>query len=679
MPRRPWLSRVVLVLPLLASSPALASHVTLVPAPQRPAETALRRSTRQLPRLEERWRCECHPKNAVVDDGVVYVLGYHRLFAVRATDGALVWDGGPETATAPHGAEPVLTEDRVAAVFGSEVVLRDRATGLEIARVDLEQRVEELTGPPLVASLWRPGDNQTRELVRIDAASGQILSRRDLGTSPRLQRSQGHLYATRYQGDESFLTRLDSETLATLDQWAAPGGYPASDLRFIQHRGKPADQERPGALGFEVTTFDPASEAWHAIEVESDGGVQATDTPGFAHLQGRDGQPRGLLRYEPSTGRVLWERPLLCRPGPLLMTRNHLVAPCGWESGGAGLFLFLDPRTGDVLETLEGPERLRSIVTVADDLWIVATDEAIVAFDPSARAPSRASSVPLVEAIDRILDGIYPSSPTVDSSDVEALLSLGPEALPLLSDRLPAGALARSMALATALGGAEYRPAAPKVAALLDDLPPPEDRSSWRREAIAHPPERRLLEILATIGGPEQASSAGRILLDPKQPWLIRREAAFTLAAIADPPSLEWLDRFAHQLPPGRSGGEPAHPPEPRATASPRSDEEAIRDAIRQHLSWFGQGDGPLSLCPPGSPGPASREETAVASCRRVTIEEVDAVDGARAVADLLPLREGERRYVVRFGDPPWDEKSFYRVRRVGERWVVRSVWDWVR
>jgi hypothetical protein len=201
---------------------------------------------------------------------------------------------------------------------------------------------------------------------------------------------------------------------------------------------------------------------------------------------------------------------------------------------------------------------------------------------------------------------------------------------------------------------------------------------------VAHPPERLLLKVLADLGGSEQAPSVGRILLDSRQPWLVRQEAAFALAAIADPPALSWLDRFAtlRRMAKKISEGDD-EPPSLGAAADQRdttADLEAasIRDAIRRHLAWFGSGEGPTAVCPLGSSWPETFDQAREDECLSIRIEEVDAVEGAREIADRLPLEEEDRRYVVTF-EPGWRAaKSLYRVRPIGDRWLVRSVWHWV-
>jgi hypothetical protein len=282
--------------------------------------------------------------------------------------------------------------------------------------------------------------------------------------------------------------------------------------------------------------------------------VYATPQLGFAEMPAEwNGQPRGLVRYDPGTGAVLWSAPLPCRPGQPAEADGRLVVPCGWESGGAGLLLFLDPGSGEVLETLEAPSPVSSIYSAADT-WVLVTDDAVVAVDPTRRALPRAKTEPVDEAVDRILKGIRHTSPLVHPGDVESLLALGSAAWPTMTDRLPATRLAAAVTLAQA----------------------------------------------------------------------------------------------------------------------------SIRDAIRRHLEWFGSGEGPTAVCSLGSSWPETLDQAREDECLSIRIEEVDAVEGAREIADRLPLGERERRYVVEF-EPGWRVvTSLYRVRPIGDRWLVRSVWNWV-
>lgn len=655
-PRVAALTLVALLLPAtLGASPVIHQYVG-EPADER----AIRRSVRQLPALAEVWRCDCRPRASAVADGLVHVLGWRRSFALDAEDKTVLWDRKQESSVGPPVAGPLVLDDRVAVVWGDELVLYHRGIGVEIARVPLGgRRVEALVGPPLAALTTGPAAGEW-QLVRVDPAGGTVIARAPLGGHPRIAVQDGRLWVARAEEETgAVLLELDPETLAPVGRRALPAGM----TRLQAHDGTLyAFGSRYDRFSFVPLPVEPedGSGVGEAVTIRGHELTIPSEDLGFAYTApGWDSRPRELVRYDPADGSELWRTTFPCSPGPRLVEGDRIVQACGWHEGGDGLVFLLDAATGEVREVLHGPSGVRSIER-AGSHWIFTTDERVVAVDPERRTPPAAENEPMDDAVDRIVGAIRQTIPLVLPGDVEKLLALGPAAWPAMTTRLPGADLPAALTMAEALGEIRHRPAAAAVAGRLGSLPPLDRRRDWPGEARVHPPEITLLQALARIGGADEVPAVAAVLLDPEQPWRVRQEAAFALVGIGEDVFVQ-LDRL----------GEPEGPAQ--AAAAPRDLEAAWRRAIREHLVRFGEGDGPRPLCPPDATPPSVTTDCLAFEVRRLEDEE-----GAAAASAALEVQPDERLLVVVFAGGSYPRKSFFLLTPVGDRWAVRGVWPWI-
>ena len=687
----------VLLAPAAASAPDRAA--------ERPEETDLR----SLPSLVARWECHCRAQGMTLAGDAVVVQEYRRLFALGAETHELLWDRKLEEASGfPRG--PLALPGRIAATWGDRLLLVDAATGVEIADLTFDGRVEHLAGPPLAVVVRRPAEGEgsgsfVDEMVRIDAESGVVIARRevpahDLVGVPAAAGSPSRLLVIGYgpreappEEREGRLLELSAEDLSTLRSWPGATGH------FIPYDRADADRllvpfgyrdgatiVRPydlasGELGEPLPPRPQDGRFLHDLDLE----LQAT--------AGSDpAEPQAVRRIDPATGDVLWETEIPGRPGGWVRERGLLHLHTRPFERGRGLLLTLDLATGAVQRMAYG---LREVGTIErwGDLLILASGDGIVAVDADELGPPEREIRPVEAEVDRILERLARSHmPFAEPGADQDLLALGEEALPLLAARFEKLPIGSAEVVASVFGQAAYQPAAPLVArrlAIESGSFPGESA-----EASRHRTEHALLRALGRIGGAEEIDEVAAVLLDDERPLPVRERAAFALAEMGAEAGLAevlpWLDRFYRRraVADRKERSEGAGPAP--ADAEPRSEEDHIRLAIVRHWAAFKgeRNEGPLCVVseralewPAGGAGrkvltlppEEKREDCHRLEARPATEEEL--AEHQRRQRELSP---GERLWILNESSGGWAaQASWVVVRRVGDRWLVRDLSLW--
>lgn len=706
---------------LLIALATLASGASGAQAPPDLLDPDL--DVRSLPSLVVRWTCNCNPAGATVGPapggGAVYVQGYRRFFALDAETHDVLWDHKIESsgrALAP----PLLLDDRLAVVYADRLFLVEPVSGVIVAEVELEGRIDRAVGPPLTVA-YRPRSEDTRplerEIVRIDEASGRVLVRRRLEILD-LEAEDGRVLAVRAvspppapaadpPSEPDRLLELSPDDLATLRSWPGAGAH------FLD----PSRGEGGLRVPFERTDDGPRYVRLEALG-EHGPGEEALEAPrpydGWSSLDpelrvkvprgGAQEEPAALRRVDPRTGETLWTRLLPHRVRATLWDGGRILVHTRPRDGGRGLLVGLDAETGEVLTAAYGLAGVRSLERWGDLLIAVAA-ERVVAFEADAFGPPEAQVRPVAEEVDRLLARLEGRrAPRAHPDVFQELDALGPDAHPLLLARLPALAPQAALTVAGVLGQAGYEPAAPRLAELLLEFPdPPEDApDEWHH---SHP-KAAILRHLAPVAGEDQLPAIGAVLLDDEEAPQVHEQALAALAEIGTPEVLPWLERFygLTDQAEGRLATDPERPdtdgdgrpdaldPAPRGGAEPETEEERIRRAVVRHyaafrkrhesgpfcviserpLEWSGRGFGKILL--PVRPGsdPEVHRRCQTLAARPATDEEA-----GQSREQLPELEPDDRLWLVTERSEHFAEAHWVVLRSVAGRWLVRRMTMW--
>jgi len=251
---------------------------------------------RALPSLVVRWRCHCSPTSATVGPvpggAAVFVMSPWRFFALDAATHDLLWDHKLDDATRPIG-RPLLLEDRVALVYQDRVFLVEPASGVVVAEVELDGRVEHAAGPPLPLALVRSGEGSWRsrqEVVRIDGTTGQVVARRPLGVidlavedgrllvvplAPAGEAAQAPSAAVFHH-----LVELSPEDLSTVASWPGVDAHFLHSSRVDGGRGAGRCRLRTGGGGGRRPARQPPGDAGRRAEGMDPPSAEIRDRPG---------------------------------------------------------------------------------------------------------------------------------------------------------------------------------------------------------------------------------------------------------------------------------------------------------------------------------------------------------------------------------------------------------------
>lgn len=516
---------------------------------------------RSLPSLVVHWECHCNAAGIAVADGTVFVQEYRRIFALSAETHELLWDRKLEGSQGvPRG--PLALPGRIAAAWGQRLLLLDAATGVEIADLPFDGRLERLVGPPLAVVMIHRSEDDPRRFVdtlfRIDPESGVVLAQREVNVSdlvavlggpggePRLLAVSFGPPEANPSDREGSLLALSARDLTTIESW------PGAVYHLVRNWRHPGDTFLvPVAStpeGFGVRRYDARSgeletevlprprEGSFLEDLDLD--LQATVNP-------EPGEPEAIRRIDPESGEILWTTELAGRAGGWVRDGDRLFVHTRPVSRGRGLLLTLDWATGEIERTVYG---LRDVTAI--ELWqdrlILQSGDGVIAVAADEVGPPESELRPVEAEVERILERLARSRlPWVEPGVTQDLLALGAEAMPVLAERFEALPLGSAMAVAPAFGQAGYAPAAPLLARRLASAPGPIHDPV---EEIDRRSEFPFLRALGKIGGPEQVDVVGAILVDAERPTRVREQAALALGAMGGEGGLAeavpWIDRF---------------------------------------------------------------------------------------------------------------------------------------
>ena len=506
---------------------------------------------RELPSLVQRWTWTGQAESAVFADGVIYVRGNGRVTALNGDNGKVLWETVCAQGDDLMGKGPVVTGDSVAVSFNDDLVLLDRKTGRAGKTLELGVIFDITASPLLVVAA---GKNDRVDLVRIDAESGEVLARREVG---------GIVYDVQPVHDVAIaIVGRVSPAAEGSDDEEMLAGYRTGDLAEIWRRdfqGSPHLERLEEAVyaallkgegeesHYEYRRVDPVSgELGPALPQRLRSEVSGGLTWELEVTGLKDGKaPARLRRNSFETGRPLWTVELPGDPGGWVREGNSLYLHTDHE-GGRGYLIVLDWATGAVKQAAYGLRDVRGLFSNRDSItaWL---DGGLTTFSADRFGRPEAQSRNVREEVVRILRGVADGDfPSDRREDIQAaftdLKALGRRAIPFVAEQVPALTPPALVAASRVLADARYREAAGSLALRLADQPPPA-RTDWDR----WDPAFDVLNALSQIGGDPEVGAVAAILNDPTRDGATRRQALATLASMGTPGATTFIAKALSQ------------------------------------------------------------------------------------------------------------------------------------
>jgi len=530
---------------------------------------------RQLPSLAVAWTAPGEVRQFAAEGSTVYTLTDQGVTALAAASGEVLWRQGldPEGSYNLHMA---VDDQTLVVVVGPTLHLIDRLTGEELTHTSFDTAVDIVAVSPLVIELSH--DMDSVELVGIDPRTGVERTRWAASgwiSSDDLLQADGVLLLILRDGcvGHGDVIGLDAADLVELWRFSLPqystlvlnGGQPLLEQYCDDcddHRFQPV-APASGILGpllppRKPVPYWPCGPTW---ELQT----PPVDDIGGATL---------LRRNDPETGQPLWETEI---PGPVtasLLVGDQLFLTID-TSASVGLFAAVDWLTGSVDTLAYGLKDVQGLVS-HEQLLIAPTRSAdgTVAFSTSELGPPRGEVYSIASEVQRILNRIETGGGWEVRDGVQELLTLGPEALPLLLAAVPTAGCQVLTACADVLGQSGYREAAPLLAARLSTPAcPPEHRGP--RASLA------ILAALATLGGDDQVAAVAQIVNDSHGDQQLRLKALTTLASIGSAEALAVIEQVLAPPPaPSRSWWDPPDATALRDVAGKPAGPDALDEAL---------------------------------------------------------------------------------------------------
>jgi hypothetical protein len=475
---------------------------------------------RELPSLVVAWE---RPGNAcalAVRDGVAYVLEPGKIISLEADSGHVRWQHTIETQECPyHWQRPLLAlNDVVVAAVDTHLYVVDRGTGVRRHTLSLGGRFSAMGGPPILVTV---DQGEHRRLLAIDAVAGRVAGQRSF---------RGGIYDFLAVGTVALVTSKQPAVSAL----RLPGLTPLWSASGFSDIGLVADRAVLGRSVKEKGGCSCGAEDVFALDIETGhvGRRLFRRTP----PDSREDAPRelefletALRRLPPRGGKPLWEAQLPTESMAWCQTAGRLYVHCGRT--GRGFLVALDAATGELVQAAYGRRNVYRIAPSGDKLLLLSA-EGVVAVSSLRCGPSEAATVPVADEVHRILSA--PMEGWNQDEPFHDLEALGPAALPALTDELPRLTGWPLSVAASILGAAEYKSAAPALAAHLGSRDP-----SPMGESV----QVALLDALAATGGAEQVSAANEVLVSPSANGWVKLRAFMALVSIGTPGALDRASR----------------------------------------------------------------------------------------------------------------------------------------
>jgi outer membrane protein assembly factor BamB len=556
--------------------------VALVAGAVTGAERPLPANPRELPSLVQRWSWRGEAEAAVLAEGALYVRGKGRVTALEAATGAVLWDTPCVEGEDLFGQGPVVAGNTVAVSFGGTLVLLDRRTG-RVRKTVVLGIVHTITAPPLLAVA--SGRKDRVDLVRVDAESGEVLARQEVGGivyDVRLAGGVavaivGHVTPDTSDSDDEMLAAYRTDGLGEV--WRREfRGWPnleeiADGLYAATLTGEGADAQQ------EYRRVDPATgELGPPLPARAESKVSGGLTWELEVIALKEGKaPARLRRNSLETGRPVWTAALPGDPRAWVRVDDTLYLHCDHE-GGRGYFIVLDWATGARSRAAYGLRDVRALFS-KDDSLIAWMEQGVTAFAATAFGRPEGQGRGVRREVEKILDAVTAQDFSMQAqiqAAVTDLKALAPAALPFVAERIPALGPAALVAAARVVADARYRDAAHRLSARLSDPPP---RAT--REGEHWDPAEEVLKALAQIGGQGEVGAIAAVLGDATRDGSTRLQAFTALASIGTADALEAVDKLLGQKPAAERWWQPASPAG-FVELIGRPDLKALSDSVRE-------------------------------------------------------------------------------------------------
>ena len=649
---------------------------------------------RGLPSLVVRWERNVENDSAVLANDVLYVQGNGRVMALDPRDGSVLWESVCSSEPSRSSVHLLVLHDTVVTAANRLVCLVDRHTGAIRRRIDLKGSLFRIVGPPLVADII-PDDVPSfgaafhHHIVRVDHRTGDVLARHDMkGMLLDLLTADGIVVAsvepliTNPRTGHSDLEKMRRSPRSVI-------GFRADDLGVLwTQRLRPTGSivVRDGRLHVPLDSRGSTSAGLVALD-------PATGTPAPALQIGARhevqqgpatsrGLPGRLRRLHVETGNVVWDTGMPATPFAWTRTGDRLLVHCGGFPG-RGYLVVLDWNSGAELTVAYGLRGIRSLEIFQDTL-IARSNEALLGLSADSFGPPERASRSVKSEVERIFRNVPAARASSSSSEaaIVDLKALGPEALPHVSDLIPALPPPALAIAARALGEAQFGAAAPLLAERLRTLPFPSSADA------------AVLHSLSRLGGAPEVAAVASVFTDPSRDGTIRRLAFAALASIGSPDAARVIDEALKRQTSTKTDDTSFRRKHslPKAVLPPaKGEEQEIVQAIFQQVFMFPDDivfSGELAVAVsdfevkwPDGTGPATtlREADVTrfrkhAAMKYVLISVRPAGTGPGEQGRERTLGPGERRYDLTLDRGPLAGVG-YRVimRKLGPRWVMKD------